>query len=217
MPGRNANQAPSSRSAPHRAWPEWDTARLLRSPPNIESGVQSLETDRNDRVETMASLRVRADQAAGWHQRRMERITAQLGQPRSFYLIAAFAAAWGALNVFAPRLSLRPFDPPPFEWLQGIVGLGALLMTVIILITQNRRSSHAEQRAQLDLQVNLLAEQKVAKLIALLEELRHDLPIVRDRVDAIADAMKEPVDARAILDALQDTTDPSADVETRST
>ena len=137
----------------------------------------------------------------------MERITAQLGQPRSFYLIVAFAAAWSGFNVLAPRLGARGFDPPPFSYLQGLVGLGALLMTCIILITQNRRSAHAEQRAQLDLQVNLLAEQKVAKLIALLEELRRDIPIVRDRVDQVAESMKEPVDARAVLSALEDSTE----------
>ena len=86
-----------------------------------------------------------------------------------------------------------------------MVGLGALLMTSIILITQNRRSAEAEQRAQLDLQVNILAEQKVAKLIVLLEELRRDIPTVHDRVDAVAEAMERPMDARAVLTALQGT------------
>jgi len=156
----------------------------------------------------MASLRARADQSASSHQRRLERATAQLGQPRSFYLILAFVTAWSAVNLLAPSLGVRPFDPPPFVWLQGVVGLGALLMTSVILITQNRRSSHAEQRAQLDLQVNLLAEQKVAKLIALLGELRRDMPIVRDRVDRVAEAMKEPVDAHAVLSALHDLAEP---------
>jgi uncharacterized membrane protein len=157
----------------------------------------------SDPVETMASLRARADEAATWHQRRIEGLTAELGQPRSFYVIVTLVAAWAGFNLLARQLGVRPLDPPPFQWLQGAVGLGALLMTVVILITQNRRSLHAEQRAQLDLQVNLLAEQKVAKLIALLEELRRDMPIVRDRVDAIADAMEEPVDARAVLNALR--------------
>ncbi len=166
----------------------------------------ALDADRNDQVETMAALRIRADQTASWHQRRMERITAQLGQPRSLYAILAFAAVWTAANMLAPRLGLRPFDPPPFDWLQGLVSLSALLMTSIVLITQNRRSAHAEQRAQLDLQVNLLAEQKVAKLIALLEELRVDIPTVRDRVDEVANAMKKPVDAVAVLSALQEPT-----------
>ncbi len=64
----------------------------------------------------------------------------------------------------------------------------------MVLNTQNRQGRHAEQRSHLDLQVNLLAEQKIAKLIALVEELRRDLPQVRDRVDHVAEAMKESVD-----------------------
>lgn len=106
--------------------------------------------------------------------------------------------------MLAPRLGIPPFDPPPFVWLQGLVGLGALLMATIILITQNRQTRHADQRSQLDLQVNLLAEQKAAKLIGLVEELRRDLPTVRNRVDKVADAMEEPVDPHAVLSALED-------------
>jgi uncharacterized membrane protein len=115
-----------------------------------------------------------------------------------------FAATWTAFNVLAPHLGLRAFDPPPFVWLQGLVGLGGLLVATIILVTQNRQTKHAEQRSQLDLQVNLLGEQKAAKLIALLEELRRDLPTVPNRVDRVADAMKKPVDPHAVLSALED-------------
>ncbi|MGB8299016.1 MAG: hypothetical protein WCG85_26595 [Polyangia bacterium] len=59
-----------------------------------------------------------------------------------------------------------------------------------------------EERSHLDLQVNLLAEHKVAKLIALVEELRRDLPMVRDRIDREADAMQEAVDPNAVIEVL---------------
>lgn len=158
----------------------------------------------NENVEALASLRARAEQDVSHHQRRIERLTAALGQPRSFYVIVIVVASWIALNVLVPHLGFRPLDPPPFVWLQGLVGLGALIMGTIILITQNRQTKHAEQRSQLDLQVNLLAEQKAAKIVALLEELRRDLPTVRNRVDEVADAMEEPVDPYAVLSALED-------------
>jgi uncharacterized membrane protein len=170
------------------------------------TAVTVMDADRlNENVDTLASLRDRANQEVSHHQRRIEILTAQLGRPRSFYLILAVAAAWTGFNALAPRFGVRPFDPPPFVWLQGLVGLGALLMATIILITQNRQTRHAEQRSQLDLQVNLLSEQKVAKLIALLEELRRDMPAVRDRVDRVAQAMEEPVDPHAVLSALEET------------
>jgi uncharacterized membrane protein len=43
----------------------------------------------------------------------------------------------------------------------------------------------------------------VAKLIALVEELRRDLPMVRDRIDREADSMQEAVDPAAMLAALE--------------
>jgi uncharacterized membrane protein len=157
----------------------------------------------NDRVGTITSLRERAEQGVTRQQRRIEDITAQVGRPRSLYMILAFALSWAVINEGALRLGWRAIDPPPFSWLQGLLSLCALLMTITILTTQNRQTRHAEQRAQLELQVNLMAEQKVAKLIALVEELRRDLPTVKDRVDAVAQVMQEPVDPHAILSALE--------------
>lgn len=89
------------------------------------------------------------------------------------------------------------FDPAPFFWLQGLVGLSALLLTTLVLIGQNRDRHLAERHAQMDTQVTLLVEQKVTKLIELIEELRRDLPI-RDREDPQIEAMKQSVDPRAL-------------------
>jgi uncharacterized membrane protein len=159
----------------------------------------------NQNVETIASLRARSEAELSKHQRGIERITAALGRPRSIYVVLSVVALWVGFNTFAAKVGLRPPDPPPFEALQALVGLAALLMTIMVLTTQNRQSKHTEQRAHLDLQVNLLAEQKVAKLIALLEELRRDIPAVPDRVDREAQVMTEPLDPAAVMTALEGT------------
>ena len=112
------------------------------------------------------------------------------------------------LNVFFPRFAVAPFDPAPFVWLQGLVGLGALLTTIIVLITQTRQGKLAEQRAQLDLHVSLLTEQKIATLVALVEELRRDPPDVTNRHDAQATAMEQSTDLHAILNALETVPEP---------
>lgn len=165
----------------------------------------------NQNVEPVASLRQRAERGVSVHQRRIERATAQIGRPRSLYWILAIAIAWVGFNLAAPRFGGRAFDPLPFPFLQGLIGLSALLMTTTILITQNRQTASAEQRAQLELQINLLAEQKIAKLIALIEELRRDMPTVRDRVDQVAETMKAPVDPHAVLSALENTLEGGGD------
>lgn len=155
-------------------------------------------------VESVASIRARAEQRLDRHQRMMEVLTAALGRPRTVYVTLSFVVGWVAFNLLTPRLfGWQRIDPPPFFWLQGMVALSALLMTTLVLITANRQTRNAEERSHLDLQVNLLAEHKVAKLIALVEELRRDLPMVRDRIDREADAMQEAVDPNAMIEALE--------------
>lgn len=51
--------------------------------------------------------------------------------------------------------------------------------------------------------MTLLVEQKVTKVIALIEELRRDLPSVQNRVDSQAEAMQEVVDPQTVLSALE--------------
>ena len=102
---------------------------------------------------------------------------------------------------------MAEFDPPPFSWLQGIVGLGALLTATVVLIKQNRQAKLAEQRDHLDLKVTLLTEQKVAKLIDLLEELRRDLPDVKDRHDPEAAALQQSMNPELVLAALDERSD----------
>jgi uncharacterized membrane protein len=104
-------------------------------------------------------------------------------------------------------LGFQPLDPPPFFWLQGIVSVGALLTTTVVLITQNREAKLEEQRLELELQVNLLTEQKTTKLIHLLEELRRDLPMVKNRDDPEAAALQKPTDLEEVLAALEDRSD----------
>lgn len=154
-------------------------------------------------VETVASVHSRVQGQVTRHQRAIDVLTAALGRPRTLYIIIGIVAGWCIGN----SLLTSPIDPPPFFWLQGSMGLSAILMATVILITQNRQTREAEQRAQLDLQVNLLVEKKVAKLIDLIEELRRDLPNVKNRVDEAANAMTKTVDAVAVLSALEQTID----------
>lgn len=154
-------------------------------------------------IETIALLHARAEQKVHPHQRAIEAVTGLLGRPAFLHAVLLLVVFWVLVNVFAHRLGWKQLDPPPFYWLQGTVGLGALLMTIVVLTTQNRQGQLAERRAQLDLQINLLTEQKVAKLIQLVEELRRDLPTVRNRQDLEAEVMTEATDPHAVLTALE--------------
>ena len=121
--------------------------------------------------------------------------------------VLSFVALWLLANALCELLAFQALDPPPFFWLQGVVSLGALLTTTVVLITQNREAKLEEQRLELELQVNLLTEQKTTKLIRLLEELRRDLPMVKDRQDPEAAALQKPTDPKEVLAALKERRD----------
>lgn len=154
--------------------------------------------EKDGETQTIVELYARAEQGRGRPQRVIEWFTHTVGRPATFFAVLVFVACWIGFHTLR-----RSFDPPPFYWLQGIVGLLALLVTTMVLITQNRQTKHEQQRDLLNLHVNLVVEQKVAKLIALVEELRRDLPSVTDRPDPEAQAMAGSVDAHAVAETLE--------------
>ena len=169
----------------------------------------------SEHVETIAALRARAEHQVSSPQRVVEAFTANVGRPVTIVMLLGLIALWVAWNVSEHRRSGHAVDPPPFFWLQGVIALYAALISTFVLATQNREKRHGEQRAYLELQISLLAEQKAAKVIQLLEELRRDMPTVRNRVDHQADAMQQPVDTAAVMTVLEETLDNAADPEMR--
>ena len=93
-------------------------------------------------------------------------------------------------------------DEPPFFWLQGIVSANALLLTIAVLIRQNRMSRLSQHHSHLDLQINLLTEQKVTRILNLLETRQGYAPVQSGQGGASAELAK-PADPEAILHAIK--------------
>jgi len=177
----------------------------MRGASSAPSGTpESLAAHIHQNIDSIAEFHQREHQKIGTPQRWLEAFSAQIGRPRYLISLLLLVALWIGLNACAPHLGLRAIDPPPFSWLQGMLTLAALITTTVVLIAQNRQAKLENQRAHLDLQVNLLTEQKVTKLIDLLEELRHDLPMVRDRHDPEAAVLQQRTDTQQVLSALEE-------------
>jgi uncharacterized membrane protein len=158
----------------------------------------------NENIDSIVSFHQREEHKLSHPERWLDRISAQIGRPLYLGALLVIVALWISVNVLAPTLRLTPFDPSPFALLQGLLAFAALATTTIVLIAQQRLARLENQRAHLDLQVNLLTEQKVTKVIHLLEELRRDLPMVRDRDDAEASELQQRTDTAEVLSALED-------------
>jgi uncharacterized membrane protein len=175
----------------------------MASPPESSSAgtAPTLSEHIDQNIESIVALQKRESEAVGVTQRRLEAVGRWLGRP--FYLVGLLTAiaVWVGVNVI--RRAQGGWDPPPFELLDGVMTLISLITTTIVLIAQNRQTKLEKQHTHLELQVALLTEQKVTKLINLLEELRRDMPMVRDRHDPHAEALQESADTAKVVAALE--------------
>lgn len=169
--------------------------------PPVTDGLPSGHIGQN--IGDIVAFQEREHEKVGTSQRRLEIVSTLIGRPLYLVSLLSMVGLWIAVNGVASHLGAAPVDPPPFVWLTGFLTLAALVTTTVVLFAQNRQSRLENQRAHLDLQVNLLTEQKVTKLIHLIEELRRDLPMVKDRHDPEAVALQQRTDTSRVLSALE--------------
>lgn len=138
-----------------------------------------------------------------------DRITDFSGSMSFVYLHAVWFGIWILLNIgliHIPHLS--EFDPFPFGLLTLIVSLEAIFLSTFVLISQNRLSQVSEKRADLDLQVNMLAEQKTAKTLELLEQIARQLDGMNKHFtfapDAELEALKVSPEPQEVLKVMED-------------
>ena len=156
-------------------------------------------------VQAIAELHAQHHREATPVQRAVERFTRWVGRPRFVGWMTLALLVWVAGNLALQAVGLRAPDPAPFAYLQDAGGLFGLYITVLILVTQRRDDQLTEAREQLTLELAILSEQKNAKIIALLEEMRRDNPLLANRHDAEAEALSRPADPQAVLDAIKET------------
>lgn len=167
----------------------------------------NLSSSTKGNLELLARLTESEDAAISGMQLMIERISAFFGSPAYFAFAVCFIVLWVLVNTWGTRVGWRHVDAPPFFWLQGIVSSNALLLTVAVLIRQTRMSQVAEHRAHLDLQINLLTEQKVTQILRIVDELGRELPEQRGQSDAHVADLTKPADAHAILHAIKNKRD----------
>ena len=192
------SQTQEPKAAVERKHPDPDQSRFLTAP---------LPDPIGQNIDAITALHTKAEQKVDRHQRAVERLANTWGQPAFLYSILCAIGLWLLPNVLPRQWGTPHFDPPPFSKLELLLSTSALLLTTGVLIRQNRQEKLAEQRAQLNLQISLLSEQKLAKLIALVEELRRDSPDVHDRHDPEAEVMQEAADPHTVMTALEQNLD----------
>ncbi len=136
-------------------------------------------------------------------------ITRFSGSTAFVFIHIVWFGLWILLNIGLFRLPyVSEFDPFPFGLLTMIVSLEAIFLSTFVLISQNRMAALSEKRAELDLQVNMLAEQKAAKTLEMLEHIAQQLDAVYDRFDYKTDpeieALKVSPKPHEVLEVMEE-------------
>jgi len=138
-------------------------------------------------IESIAQIEQATHQARSRLDHLSNAVTRWAGSGASILFHAVLFGLWLLANVNVLR-DIRPFDPFPFNLLTTFVSLEAIFLTLFVLIAQNRMSREADQRAHLDLQVNLLAEQEATAILHILHRISKHL---RVRAEVAEDLLEE--------------------------
>ena len=151
-------------------------------------------------IEALHRRRRREEASAGFQQRLACWVTAFTGTMAFVYVHLALLAAWVAVNLgMAP--GLRPFDKT-FVILSTTASVEAIFLSTFVLISQNRASAAADRRADLDLQINLLTEHEVTRLISLTSAIADRLGVEHAAAPELAELARDVAPER-VLDTLE--------------
>src|ERR1700723_4760502 len=163
---------------------------------------EELTTSAKGNLELLSTFKDREEAQISGVQLVIERISGFFGSAAYFAFAVAFIVVWVLANGWAAHAGFHPIDAPPFFWLQGLVSSNALLLTVAVLIRQNRMAKVAEHRSHLDLHINLLSEQKVTKILQIVDEPR--LAALHGQPDEEASELHKPADTHALMHAIKE-------------
>jgi len=129
---------------------------------------------------------------AGFGERIAGIVGAFCGSMNFVWIHLAWFVCWGLYNT-VPWFSAPPPDPFPFSLLALLVSLEAIFLSAFILISQRQEARLADRRSQLELQINMLAEQESTKALHLLQRICEKLGIHLDddpALDELAQATR---------------------------
>ena len=184
------------------ARPSDGDARAGRGPVHPPPQPPGLSPVLERNIRALQQRRRREQTEATAEERIADAITRFTGSMRFVYLHLAFFGFWIVTNLgWVPGV---PRWDPSFVVLAMIASVEAIFLSTFVLISQNRMAAAADKRADLDLQVGLLAEHEVTKLATLVSGIADRLG-VKTVADTELHEIEQDVAPEAVLDEIEAT------------
>ncbi len=153
-------------------------------------------------IQALSERRMREEAQATAQQRVAEAVTRLAGSMVFVYIHLSIAGFWIVANLgWVPGVHI--WDPT-FGILSMCASVEAIFLSTFVLISQNRMAAAADKRADLDLQISLLAEHEVTKLVAIVSIMAARMG-VKTEIDPEIEEITKDVAPEAVLDELEAT------------
>jgi uncharacterized membrane protein len=153
-------------------------------------------------IRALQLRRQQEEEEAFVEERVAEAITRFTGSMRFVYLHFAFFGFWIVANLgWVPGV---PAWDPSFVVLAMFASVEAIFLSTFVLISQNRMAAAADKRADLDLQISLLAEHEVTRLATLVSGIAERMGVKTEADDDLEEITRD-VAPEAVLDELEAT------------
>ncbi len=150
-------------------------------------------------ISTLVEIRQEEEQKGGLQDRIADAITRFTGSLTFVYIHVLLFGAWILVNL--GRTPLPQFDPT-FVGLAMVASVEAIFLSTFVLISQNRMQIHDQKRAELDLQISLLAEHEITQVVALVDAIAQHLGIEHG-AEADLEEAKQDVDPVDVYEAIE--------------
>jgi uncharacterized membrane protein len=147
-------------------------------------------------IETIAKLEAEFNRRRTWSDRIADTIGDFTGSMSFVVVHALWIGGWILLNLH-PVFGSRRWDPFPFVFLASVVSTEAIFLSTFVLIKQSRMSRRADDRAHLDLQINLLAEREMTLMLQMLQSVCTRLNVQAPHEEVNELTAETPVEAVA--------------------
>ncbi len=147
-------------------------------------------------IDTLLELRRQLNRTQSPQDRMADAITAFSGSPPFLVFHIVWFTVWMVINL--GWAGIPAFDPFPFGLLTMIVSLEAIFLSTFVLISQNRMAAMNDERADLDLQINLLAEYEVTKVLRIVDAIADHLGL-KEGSDPELEDLKQVVPPDVVL------------------
>jgi uncharacterized membrane protein len=130
-------------------------------------------------------------------------ITKFIGSTAFLLLQVLLVLTWSAINLGVIP-GVKAFDPFPFGILALVISSESVVLTIFVLISQNRMARQAEKRSHLDLQVGMLAEQELTAMLQMQHKICQRLGIDVESAKQELKGFSDTTDVSKLASDLED-------------